>query len=290
MGAISPSRRYASGERLPILSHRAMIQRPGRPRACEALDCTVALDVRRGARLVGVLVAVALAAGCTVLNRYIPIQSAPPEVSAAGFRMPANGRITSTFGMRTLLGTTRMHKGIDFEGEYLIGPVFAAADGVVTLSQTSETYGEWIEIKHPGGYSTRYAHMVWRHVSAGTEVKQGDVIGRFGSTGRSTGTHLHFEILRNGSQIDPLPLVPRGQIVGNSGRAKADAAAAPPPASNTPPAGTKSGAKPAPATKAPVKKGKKGAVAPAAEPTPAAPPPAAPPEPAPEPAAEEGMD
>ncbi len=197
--------------------------------------------------------------------------------------MPANGRITSTFGMRTLLGTTRMHKGIDFEGEYLIGPVFATADGVVTLSQTSETYGEWIEIKHTNGYASRYAHMVWRHVSAGTEVKQGDVIGRFGSTGRSTGTHLHFEILRNGSQIDPLPLVPRGQVVGNTGRAKADAAAAPPP-------GTKSGAKPAPATKAPAKKGKKGAAAPAAEPPPPAPPPAAAPVPPPESAAEEGMD
>ncbi|MFN7950507.1 MAG: M23 family metallopeptidase [bacterium] len=256
-------------------------------------------SARWGHRAGGLLVAALLCAvsGCTVLNRYIPIQSAPPEVSSAGFRLPANGRITSTFGMRALLGTTRMHKGIDFEGEYLIGPVFAAADGVVTLSQTSETYGEWIEIKHPNGYSTRYAHMVWRHVSAGSEVKQGDVIGRFGSTGRSTGTHLHFEILRGGAQIDPLPLMPRAQVVGNTGRAKADAAAAPPPsgAPSSPSAGAKGGAKPAAPAKAPAKKGKKGGAPPTAQPAEPAPPPAAvaPPEPAPpaaEPAAEEGMD
>ena len=198
------------------------------------------------ARSMVILVGLVVLPACTVLNRYIPIQSAPPEVSAAGFRLPANGRVTSTFGIRTLLGTTRPHKGIDFEGEYLVGPVFAAADGVVSISQTSETYGEWIEIKHPNGYATRYAHMVWRHASAGSEVKQGDVIGRFGSTGRSTGTHLHFEILRNGVQVDPLPLVPKVAVVGSSVKPMPPTAA--PPAASKPPAPDKKptgkGAKP----------------------------------------------
>jgi hypothetical protein len=146
--------------------------------------------------------------------------------------------------MRALMGTTRMHKGIDFEGSWLVGPVFAAADGTVSISQTSDSYGEWIEIRHDRGYSTRYAHMTWRHVSAGDDVKQGDVIGRFGSTGRSTGTHLHFEILRNGAQVDPMPLLPRIGVVGDAGRARAapvdpDAGAASP----------KSETKPAPAKK-----------------------------------------
>ncbi len=227
---------------------------------------------------VGLLALLASLASCTVLNRYIPIQSAPPEVSSAGFRLPANGRVTSTFGIRTLLGTTRPHKGIDFEGEYLIGPVFAAVDGVVSISQTSETYGEWIEIKHPNGYATRYAHMVWRHASAGAEVKQGDVIGRFGSTGRSTGTHLHFEILRNGAQVDPLPLIPKVVVVGST--VKPMPTPSSPPATKVPPA-----SEPKPAGKAtkPAKgagKSKKSTpvpepAAPAAPARPAAPPPAA---------------
>ncbi len=227
-----------------------------------------------------VVAAFCLTPACTAINRVVPIQSAPTPVSAAGFRLPADGVVTSTFGMRSLLGTTRMHKGIDFQGTWLVGAVFAAADGVVTLSQTSETYGEWIEIKHPNGYSTRYAHMTWRHASAGAEVKQGDVIGRFGSTGRSTATHLHFEILKNGVQIDPLPLMPHVTVVGDSGRAKADAAAAPPPppaAAAAPPADA------AAAKKASKSKSKKNApgepVPPAAAPAP--PPPAAPPPEAP---------
>ena len=226
-----------------------------------------------------------MSASCTILNRYIPIQSAPPEVSSAGFRLPANGRVTSTFGIRTLLGTTRPHKGIDFEGEYLVGPVFAAADGVVSISQTSETYGEWIEIKHPNGYATRYAHMVWRHASASAEVKQGDVIGRFGSTGRSTGTHLHFEILRNGVQIDPLPLIPKVSVVGST--VKPMPSPASPPTTVAPPTSDpKPGAKPAKPSK---KSGKAKKADPAAPPVapkapspPAAsaPPPSGPPAPA----------
>lgn len=236
-----------------------------------------------GVGRVWLLALVVSLASCTVLNRYIPIQSAPPEVSSAGFRLPANGRVTSTFGIRTLLGTTRPHKGIDFEGEYLVGPVFAAADGVVSISQTSETYGEWIEIKHPNGYATRYAHMVWRHASAGAEVKQGDVIGRFGSTGRSTGTHLHFEILRNGSQIDPLPLIPKVVVVGSTVKPMPapSAPAKVPPTSEPKPSGKAT--KPAKGTG----KSKKSApvpepAAPAPPAPPAAPAPAADPPPPPE--------
>lgn len=160
---------------------------------------------------------------CTSLNRMVPIQTAPQGVSRAGFRLPASGVVTSTFGMRDLMGTMRMHKGIDFAGRWGVSGVFAAAAGIVTVSQTSSSFGNWIEIRHPNGYSTRYGHMIWRHVGVGDHVQQGDLIGRFGSTGRATGTHLHFEILRNGVQVDPLVLLPPVVVAGNSARRRAEA-------------------------------------------------------------------
>lgn len=258
-----------------ILPHREMIPSarvPGSRYMCQGR--LAAARPKLVTRWIAIVVGLAGFPSCTILNRYIPFQSAPPEISPAGFRLPANGRVTSTFGIRTLLGTTRPHKGIDFEGDYLIGPVFAAADGVVSISQTSETYGEWIEIKHPNGYATRYAHMVWRHASAGAEVKQGDVIGRFGSTGRSTGTHLHFEILRSGVQVNPLHLLPNVAVVGSTVKPMPAPSTAPstvvPPTTESKPTGKS--AKPS------KKSGKTKKEAPASPPPP---PPPAPAQPAP---------
>lgn len=147
-------------------------------------------------------------AGCTAVNRTMPIQDTPKEVSRYGFIMPVIGTVTSPFGMRTLMGETKMHKGIDFEGKLLVTPVYAVRAGEVTIAARSKTYGQWIEIRHSGGFSTRYAHLTWSHVKRGKKVRRGDLIGRIGNSGRSTGSHLHFEVLLDGERIDPAEVLP----------------------------------------------------------------------------------
>ena len=115
-----------------------------------------------------------------------------------------NVRITSGFGMRLhpLLGYTRMHEGIDF-GVPVGTPVYAAGDGVVEEAQWKGGYGRWIKLKHAGGWETGYGHLSGWAVHAGARVHQGEVIAYSGSTGESTGPHLHYEVIRNGVKINP---------------------------------------------------------------------------------------
>ena len=112
--------------------------------------------------------------------------------------------MSSGFGYRSdpFTGTGAMHAGLDFKGP--VGtPILAAADGKVTLAGFNGGYGNSIEIRHANGLLTRYAHMSCLNVRAGQMVERGVVIGRMGSTGRSTGSHLHFEVRLNGQAINP---------------------------------------------------------------------------------------
>jgi murein DD-endopeptidase MepM/ murein hydrolase activator NlpD len=117
-----------------------------------------------------------------------------------------SARVTSGFGMRQhpVLGFTRMHQGVDFAAPAGT-PVYAAADGVVTLVGTAGGYGRTVRLRHAGGTETRYAHLsaYARGLRPGGRVRQGDVIGRVGSTGMATGPHLHYEILADGRAMNP---------------------------------------------------------------------------------------
>ncbi|SEO14346.1 Peptidase family M23 [Amphibacillus marinus] len=112
--------------------------------------------------------------------------------------------ITSAFGPRSdpFNRTQSIHSGIDVRGATGT-PVFAAGDGVVTLAEFYGGYGNTIRISHNDRYITLYAHLSEINVEQGEQVKKGSVIGAIGSTGRSTGPHLHYEILKDGTPVDP---------------------------------------------------------------------------------------
>lgn len=117
---------------------------------------------------------------------------------------PSSSRITSGFGGRSspTEGASSNHKGIDI-GAATGSNILAAASGTVTISTYSASAGNYVMISHGGGVSTVYMHCSSRLVSAGDKVSQGDVIAKVGSTGYSTGPHLHFEIRNNGSYVNP---------------------------------------------------------------------------------------
>ena len=123
-----------------------------------------------------------------------------------------NARQTSRFGNRRdpFTRRTAFHAGIDYAAPTGT-PVFAPADGVVIRAGRQGGYGQMIEIDHAHGLSTRFAHLSRMLVSPGTQVRQGDIIGHIGSTGRSTGPHLHYEVHRGDRAIDPMPFVRAGQ-------------------------------------------------------------------------------
>nr|WP_247887423.1 M23 family metallopeptidase [Azospirillum sp. SYSU D00513] len=129
------------------------------------------------------------------------------SIRRALLRTPIDGaRITSGFGMRRhpILGFSKMHKGMDF-GAPTGTPIYAAGNGVVEEVGPKGAYGNYIRIKHNSQVSTAYAHLsrIAKTTRRGGRVEQGDVIGYVGSTGRSTGPHLHFELLKAGRQVDP---------------------------------------------------------------------------------------
>lgn len=121
---------------------------------------------------------------------------------------PVPGRITSQFGGRVhpIFGTVRMHYGVDMDGD-TGEPIEAAASGVVLSSGWRNGYGYTVVLSHGGGVTTLYAHQSELLVSAGDSVVGGQTIGRLGSTGWSTGPHLHFEIRVNSAAIDPAPFL-----------------------------------------------------------------------------------
>ncbi|MDI6815768.1 MAG: peptidoglycan DD-metalloendopeptidase family protein [Actinomycetota bacterium] len=127
------------------------------------------------------------------------------RISGVGFMRPSSGSITSGYGMRRhpILGYSRMHTGVDF-GAALGSPIYAAHSGTVIIAGRMGGYGKTVVISHGGGLSTLYAHNSQLHVSVGQDVERGDAIANAGSTGLSTGPHLHFEVRVNGSPHNPM--------------------------------------------------------------------------------------
>ncbi len=124
--------------------------------------------------------------------------------SSSGFRMPVNGRVTSNFGRRVhpILRYVRFHAGIDFGAPYG-SPIMAAASGQIVAAGWQGGYGRAVKISHGSGIETLYGHMSSVAVAAGQQVTAGQVIGYVGSSGFSTGPHLHYELHRGGTPIDP---------------------------------------------------------------------------------------
>ena len=126
---------------------------------------------------------------------------------------PINGNfsLTSGYGLRIDPFTQAMakHEGLDFSAATGT-PIIASAGGVISRSGWDSQYGNVIEINHAEGFKTRYAHASQLLVRVGQTVKRGDVIAKVGNTGRSTGPHLHYEVMKAGAHINPLNMLPKG--------------------------------------------------------------------------------
>jgi murein DD-endopeptidase MepM/ murein hydrolase activator NlpD len=117
---------------------------------------------------------------------------------------PLKGKTTSNFGYRKdpFKRKTGFHSGIDIDANYG-QPIVATADGIVTQASWHSSYGKTVIIKHEDKYETLFGHLSAITVKEGDKVKVGDVIGKAGSTGRSTGTHLHYEVIKDGKRVNP---------------------------------------------------------------------------------------
>jgi murein DD-endopeptidase MepM/ murein hydrolase activator NlpD len=144
-----------------------------------------------------------------VLESLLANQKFHKQASIAGRPILA-GWMSSGFGRRTdpITGRMAWHAGIDFAGK-AGSPVVAVASGVVTFAGPRSGYGRVIDINHGGGYVTRYGHNEELLVGVGDLVKKGQMIAHMGSTGRSTGPHVHFEVLKDGAQINPARFIAR---------------------------------------------------------------------------------
>ncbi len=133
-------------------------------------------------------------------------------------KTPINGaRLSSRYGNRKhpILGYTKMHRGLDFAAP-LGTPIFAAGDGIIEKAGWNGSYGKYIRIRHTGTYKTAYAHLSGFHknVKIGKRVLQGKIIGYVGTTGRSTGPHLHYEVIKNNIQVNPMNIkLPAGKNI-----------------------------------------------------------------------------
>ncbi|MEP3523789.1 MAG: M23 family metallopeptidase [Hyphomicrobiales bacterium] len=126
-------------------------------------------------------------------------------------------KFRSSYGWRRhpILRTSRLHKGVDWSAPRGT-PIFAAGNGVIEDAKWFSGYGRWIKIRHANGYKTGYAHMsrFAKGMKPGVRVRQGQIIGYVGSTGLSTGPHLHYEVIVNGRHVDPMRIrLPRGRIL-----------------------------------------------------------------------------
>ncbi|HUD28868.1 MAG TPA: M23 family metallopeptidase [Novosphingobium sp.] len=155
------------------------------------------------------------------------LASAKPKPAVAGSfasvaipsRNPlAMERMTSSFGMRDhpILGGRRAHKGVDLAAPTGT-PVYATADGTVSRASWFSGYGLYIALEHGGEMQTRYGHMSRLNVAEGQRVHKGDVIGFVGSTGNSTGPHLHYEVRMSGEAVNPIPYMQSNVQVAAAG-------------------------------------------------------------------------
>jgi murein DD-endopeptidase MepM/ murein hydrolase activator NlpD len=140
-------------------------------------------------------------------------------------KTPINGaRLSSSFGLRKhpILGYNKLHQGTDFAARKGT-PIMASGSGVITKAQKYKGYGNYVSIKHNTTYITAYGHMskYGRGIKKGVRVKQGQIIGYVGSTGMSTGPHLHYEVIKNGKRINSQRLkLPTGKVLNNEARNK----------------------------------------------------------------------
>lgn len=141
------------------------------------------------------------------LDALLSTQTVLADMRPQG-RPAEKGWVSSRFGKRTdpFSGKQEYHRGIDFAGQRGSN-VVAVAGGVVTQAKNSNGYGNLVEIDHGNGYVTRYGHNQDMKVKVGDAVKKGQVVAKMGSTGRSTGPHVHFEVLKNGVHLDPMKFV-----------------------------------------------------------------------------------
>ena len=144
------------------------------------------------------------------LNRLDAVRK---EAARLPISNPAPGRaISSTFGVRKdpFLGTPALHSGMDFSAPTGF-PAKATAAGTVARAGWNGGYGRLVEIDHGNGLSTRFAHLSRIDVVEGRKVERGDIVGVVGSSGRSTGPHMHYEIRRDGEAVDPLRFIKVGR-------------------------------------------------------------------------------
>jgi murein DD-endopeptidase MepM/ murein hydrolase activator NlpD len=130
-------------------------------------------------------------------------------------RMPVNNvALTSSFGMRVhpVLGGRRAHKGVDLAAPTGT-PIYATADGVVRKAEWFSGYGLFVQLEHGASLETRYGHMSRLNVFDGQQVRKGDLIGYVGSTGRSTGPHLHYEVRIGGTAVNPIPYMQADEVL-----------------------------------------------------------------------------
>lgn len=162
------------------------------------------------------------------LWRFDPSDGEPDYFDESGrsgkkflMRTPIDGaRLTSGFGMRKhpILGYSKMHKGVDFAAPRGT-PVMAAGSGTIEYASRYGTYGNYVRIRHANGYKTAYAHLngFGRGIKKGVKVTQGQIIGYVGTTGRSTGPHLHYEVLAGDHQVNPMGVkVPTGTTLAGA--------------------------------------------------------------------------
>jgi murein DD-endopeptidase MepM/ murein hydrolase activator NlpD len=144
-----------------------------------------------------------------ILETLLANRKIEDDIFLAG-RPIKKGWLSSHFGHRNdpFSGRVAMHEGVDFAGK-LGSDIIAVASGVVTWSGDRYGYGQMVEINHGGGYLTRYAHNLENKVKVGEIVKKGQVIALMGSSGRSTGPHVHFEVYKHGRVVDPSTYIHR---------------------------------------------------------------------------------
>ncbi|NVD44597.1 M23 family metallopeptidase [Qipengyuania atrilutea] len=135
-----------------------------------------------------------------------------PQVAVPSGMPLSDAHLTSDYGMRThpVLGGRRSHKGVDLAAATGT-PVYATADGRVEMAQHYSSYGNYVQIGHGAQLETRFAHLSRIAVTEGQRVRKGELIGYVGSTGRSTGPHLHYEVRVGGEAVNPIPYMAQSQ-------------------------------------------------------------------------------
>lgn len=190
---------------------------PAAPRNESGVVVTVTAPSSMGVTVGGALIATSIDVGAAVdalgapvdLSRFNRLQRAGKPVMVAGQRprgLPLDrAYLTSGFGMRLhpTLGGRRLHKGIDLAAPAGT-PIIAPGGGTVSHADWRGGFGLFIEIDHGGGRQSRYGHLSRLNVYPGQQLRGGEVIGYVGSTGRSTGPHLHYEMIEGGRAVDPL--------------------------------------------------------------------------------------